>query len=227
MQVQLAQLQRTVNEAKAQLGSAEAQSRALRARVDAIPPPVAVAVEQVRREVAYVRGGLAQYSRGQLISEAAMDYVAGHVSDTAFGYLEMVHGTLPHTANGALRTQAGICTEAAVTFATIVHRFGFAVRSVDFNYVDPLPIGTPDGHTAVEVRYNGGWHFFDPTYALFWTDANGGVLSIASVRAGLGALQKNIASFTNVFETGVLGNDTWFETDPATGIVIGKTKLLR
>jgi transglutaminase superfamily protein len=228
VQQQLSQLQRTVNQATVQLGIAAAQSGELRARIDAIPSPLAVAVEQVRREVAYARGGLAQYPRGQLISEAAMDYVAGHVSDTAFGYLEKVHGRLPRdTANSALRTQAGICAEASVTFATMVHRFGFAVRSVDFNYVDPAPTDAPDGHTAVEVYYSGGWHYYDPTYGLFWTDPQGDVLSIAAVRAGQGTLQKNVASFTNIFETAVLGDDTWFETAPTTAVVIGTTKLIR
>ena len=36
---------------------------------------------------------------------------------------------------------------------------------------------TPDGHVAVEVQYDGGWHFFDPTYGQFWTDSSGKVLS--------------------------------------------------
>jgi hypothetical protein len=219
LQRQASQLQRTLNEARTQL-------RKTQARLDT-PSPLAVAVEQVRREVAYVKGGVPQYSRAQLIAEAAMDYVAGHVSDTAYGYVAAFGGKLPHpTANGALLTQAGICTGAAVTFGTIVHHFGFPVRSVNFYYDDPPPNPAPDGHVAVEVRYDGGWHFFDPTFGLFWTDSKGKVLSIGDVRAGVGSLQKNVAAFTNVFEDAVFGDDAWFVTDPATRIAFRATPVV-
>jgi hypothetical protein len=217
---QVSHLQRTLDEAKAHLSAAEARLRT--------PSPLSVAVEQVRREVAYVKGGVPQYSRDQLISEAAMDYVAGHVSDTAYGYVAAFGGSrLPRpTANGALRTQAGICTGAAVTFGTIVHHFGLPVRSVNFYYDDPAPLDAPDGHVAVEVLYGGGWHFFDPTFGLFWTDSSGKVLSITEVRAGLGSMQKNAAAFTNVFEDAVFGNDAWFVTAPATRIAFRATPVI-
>lgn len=216
---QVQQLQRTLRQARAQLATAEAGLRRT--------SPLAVADAQVSHEVAYARGGL-PYSRGQLISEAALDYVAGHVSDTAYGYLEVSHAKLPRpTAGRSLGAQAGICTGAAVSFATIVHQFGFAVRSVNFYYDDPPPSSTPDGHVAVEVEYGGGWHFFDPTFGQFWTDANGRVLSFADVRAGKGSEQKNVAAFTNVFEDAVFGDDAWFITDPSTRIAFRKTKLIR
>jgi hypothetical protein len=217
LQGQVSQLQRTLDRAKVQLKATEAALRA--------PSPLANANEQVRREVAYVqgRGPLS----GQLVSEAAMDYVFGHVSDTAYGYLETHGGKVPRpTANRTLRAQAGICTGAAVTFAAIVHHFHFAVRSVNFYYNDPPPNNTPDGHVAVEVRYDSSWHYFDPTYGLFWTDANGNVLSIKDVRAGQGTLQKDIAAFTNVFEDSVFGNDVWFLTDPTTSMKFRATKLV-
>jgi transglutaminase superfamily protein len=217
MERQVSQLQRTLQQANVQLRAAQAS----------LPTPLAVAVEQVRREVAYVKGGVPQYSRGQLISQAAMDYVAGHVSDTAYGYVAAFGGKLPHpTANTALLTQAGICTGAAVTFGTIVHHFGFPVRSVNFYYDDPPPNDTPDGHVAVEVFYDGSWHFFDPTFGLFWTDGKGRVLSIRDVRAGLGSVQKNVAAFTNVFEDAVFGNDAWFVTEPTTRIAFRATPVI-
>lgn len=199
---------------------------ALQARLHA-PSPLAVAVNQVRTEVAYVKTGV-PYSRGQLVSEAAMDYVAGHVSDTEYGYLESSGGKVPSpAANAALRTQAGICTGAAVSFATIVHRLGFRVRSVNFFYFDlPPDQNTSDGHVGVEVYYDDAWHYFEPTYGLFWTDPKGNVLSIHQVRAGQGTLQKNVASFTNVFEDAVFGNDVWFLTDPNTKVKYGIEQLL-
>lgn len=217
---QVSQLQRTLEDAKAHL-------RAARAGLDA-SSPLDVALQQIRREYAYVKGGVPQYSKGQLISEAAMDYVAGHVSDTAYGYLAVFEKKRipPPTPNAALGTQAGICTGAAVTFGTIVHRLGFKVRSVNFYYDDPPPYDTPDGHVAVEVWYDGGWHFFDPTYGLFWTDASGNVLPVSEVRAGLGTLQKNVAAFTNVFEDAVFGNDAWFVTDPTTRIAYWATVVV-
>jgi Transglutaminase-like superfamily len=212
---QVVQLQRTLKQASAQLTTTEA----------GLHTPLAVADAQVRREVEYVQGGV-HYSRAQLIAEAALDYVAGHVSDTAYGYLELSHARLPSAlANQALSTQAGICTGAAVTFATIVHHFGLTVRSVNFYYDDPAPENTPDGHVAVEVRYGGDWHFFDPTYGQFWTDSSGNVLSLSDVRAGKGTEQKNVAAFTNVFEDAVYGNDAWFITDPTTRIAYYATKL--
>ena len=212
---EMSRLQRTVNKAKAQLASAEAT----------VPTPLALAVKQVRREVAYVKGGVS-YSHGQLVSQAAMDYVTGHVSDTAFGYLKLSGGRLPkNRPNPALAAQAGVCSHAAVTFAAIVEALGLRVRSVNFNYVDPGPNPTSDGHVAVEVFYDGGWHFFDPTFGAFWTTRGGSVISISEVRAGLGTLQKDVAAFTNVFEDAVLGDDMWFVTDPTATVLIGATEL--
>lgn len=221
LQRQVSQLQQTLAAAKAQLKTAQAD-------LDA-QSPLDVADKQIAREYAYVKGAMTQYSRGQLISEAAMDYVAGHVSDTAYGYIAAFIGKKkvpPSTPNSALGTQAGICTGAAVTFGTIVHHFGFTVRSVNFYYDDPPPGDTPDGHVAVEVRYDGGWHFFDPTYGLFWTDSSGKVLPVSAVRAGQGTLQKNVADFTNLFEDSVYGNDAWFITDPATTLKYGATSVV-
>lgn len=221
LQRQVSQLQQTLNAARTQLATARAEL--------VTPTPFQVALKQISREYVYVKGGVPQYSKGQLISEAAMDYVAGHVSDTAYGYIEAFVGKKevpPPTPNSALGTQAGICTGAAVTFGTIVHHFGFAVRSVNFYYNDPPPGDTPDGHVAVEVRYDGAWHFFDPTYGLFWSDASGHVLPVSDVRAGQGTLQKDVAGFTNIFEDAVFGNDAWFVTDPTTTLAYGATQVV-
>ena len=219
LQRQVSQLQRTLRKAKEQVNAAEG----------ALDTPLEVALKQVEREVAYVKGGVPQYSKGQLVAEAAMDYVAGHVSDTAYGYIAVFEGKRrvpPPTPNSSLGTQAGICTGAAVTFGTIVNHFGLKVRSVNFYYNDPPPYDTPDGHVAAEVWYDGGWHFFDPTYGLFWTDANGHVLPVSEIRNGLGSLQKNVAAFTNIFEDAVFGNDAWFVTDPTTRIAYNATGLV-
>ena len=220
---QLSHLRRTLDEAKAQLSAAEAHSAALHAQIAATPRPLAVAVSQVRHEVAWA-DGRAHNPPAQLVAQAAMDYTVGHVSTGAFGYLELVKGTLPgYQPNRILGAQAGICGQASWAFAAIVRQFGLHVRSVVFSYDDPG--GTPDGHTAAEVSYGGSWHFFDPTYGQFWTDAAGNVLSIAQIRAGLGTRVKDLASFTNLVEDASLGDDTWFITKPTTGMQIGTLTL--
>lgn len=223
LQAQASQLEGTLMQTAGQLSTAQAQVSGLQAQLDAIPSPLSVAVAQVQREVAYVQGGVAQ-PYGQLISEAAMDYTVGHVSDTAYGYLEWFGGTLPgFDPSTILSAQAGICGQAANVFAAIVGAFGFPVRSVQFFYANPD--GTAAVHVTVEVSYGGAWHYFDPTYGELWTDTGGHVLSIADVRAGVGTLQKDVASFTNIFEDAVLGDDTWFVRDPATTVVIGAEEL--
>ncbi|HET9115274.1 MAG TPA: transglutaminase domain-containing protein [Gaiellaceae bacterium] len=216
---QMSQLGRTLNTAKGQLSAAETRSADLQAALRT--PPLTIAVDRVRDEVAYVQGGL-PYPRGQLVAEAAMDYVVGHVSDTEYGY-RLYHGgsALPVDPNAALGAQAGICGHAAAAFAGIVRLLGFAVRHVNFSYTDPN--GSAGDHVAVEVFYSRSWHYFDPTYGEIWTDAGGDVLSISEIRSGAGTLRKDVLSFTNVFEDGVFGNDTWFVTDPATGVAIGPT----
>lgn len=183
---------------------------------------------QVRHEVQWAEGDTTTALSGQLVSEAAMDYVVGHVSTGAYGYLELVLGEPPggpdlpsywEPVNTILASQTGICVHAERSFAAIVRALGFPVRDVGFDFVDPD--GTADAHAAAEVEYDGGWHFFDPTFGQFWTDASGDVLSIDAVRANGGIEHRDDASFTNLIEDpeSPAGGDTWFETDPSTVLV--------
>ena len=192
------------------------------------PDPLAIAVEQVRREVAYESSRL-PYSQGRLVAQAAMDYVVGHVSASAYGYLETEGLPLPApTASAVLAIQAGICGHAALTFAAIVRQFGFDARSVQFYYTDPsgpAGLGTPDSHIADEVFYDGGWHFFDATFGDYFVDANGDVLSITDERTSGGTEIKDLSSFTNLAEDYFYGNGTAFETDPATTVVLDGQKF--
>lgn len=193
--------------------------------------PFSVALRQVRREVEWAQASMVAPLGGQLVAEAAMDYVVGHVSTGAYGYLELLFGEpaggadLPSYYEGVnriLASQTGICLQAERTFSAIVRAFGFRVHDVGFNFVEPN--GLPDSHSAAEVYYDGGWHFFDPTYGQFWTDSAGQVLPIESVRAGAGIEHRDAASFTNLVEDlqSPVGGDTWFETDPQTTVVIVK-----
>lgn len=222
LRAQAVGLQASLQQRTAERDAARAQVASLQAQIAAVPTPLAVAVERVRRDVAYQeQGGLLPYSHGRLVSQAAMDYVVGHVSASAYGYLEVFGGGVPAaTPDAVLAAQAGICGDSALTFAAIVKRFGFDVRSVQFYYTDPPPWSTPDGHIAVEVFYDGGWHFFDPTFGTYWQDANEDVLSITDLRANGGTRVKDAASFTNLAEDHLYGDSTEFETDPATVVTL-------
>lgn len=219
---ELAQTTAALTQTRAQLAAAQASATSLQARLDAIPTPLAVAEEQVRREVFYEQQQDLPYSPGRLVAQAAMDYVNGHVSASAYGFLSVTHGVLPvATPESVLGGQAGICGHAALTFADIVKHFGYEVRSVQFYYTDPPPYSTPDSHIATEVYYDGSWHFFDPTFGVLWFDqTTGNVLSITDARAGLGTKSKDEATFTNLAEDFFYGDGTSFETDPATSVVL-------
>jgi hypothetical protein len=213
------------NEARAALQAAQGKSTALQGQVTslqnqlaAIPKPLAVAVEQVRREVAWARGGTS-YSYGRLVAQSAMDYAVGHVSTGAWGYLVITGGQFPsRTPDGILGAQAGLCGNASYVFAKIVQQFGLEVRRIVFDF--QTPTGIPDAHTAAEVYYDGGWHYFDPTFGVIWTDANGNVMSITDARAGGATEQKDTVSFTNLIEDPwFTGDDVGFELDPATTVL--------
>jgi transglutaminase-like putative cysteine protease len=199
------------------------QVAALQAQIAATPTPLAVAVEQVRREVAFAEqyGGGAPYAHGRLVAQAAMDYVVEHVSSTAYGYLEIFGEPLPaSTPDAVLGSQAGICGHAALAYAAIVKRLGLPAQSAQFYYDDPGNV--PDSHIAVEVLYDGGWHYYDPTFGVFFTDATGNVMSITDARAGGATKHKDEVSFTNLVEDTYYGDDTWFMTDPATVVALGQ-----
>jgi transglutaminase superfamily protein len=224
LQAQNAALQAQVSTLAKARDAALAQVAALEAQIAAAnPKPLDVAVEQVRREVAYAEqfAGGVPYSHGRLVAQAAMDYVVDHVSATAYGYLEIFGGQLPGpTPDAVLESQTGLCGDAALTFAAIVKRLGLPARSVQFYYDDPGNV--PANHIAVEVSYDGGWHNFDPTFGVFWTDSTGNALSITDVRAGSGTQQKDELAFTNLVENVYYGYDAWFETDPTTVVEIDK-----
>lgn len=225
LQIQIGTLQHIVGDLQDQVTSLHGQVTSLQTQLDDIPAPSAVAVQQVQHEVAWAQSDNDPRSAGELTALSAMNYVAGHVSTAEYGYLEITGGTLPKAnADSILGAQAGICGHASVAFATIMSELGYPVRSAQF-YFD-TPAGDPDSHIAVEVQYDGAWHFFDPTFGVYWTDTNGDVMSITDVRAGGGTEHKDDAAFTNVIEDPWFnGDDSAFLTDPATDFVIGAEPL--
>ena len=223
---QIGGLQPVVAERTAERDAALRQVSSLQTQIAATPRPLVVAVEQVQREVAWAQHGTSgstwaphgpsPLSLGELRAVSALNYVVGHVSASAYGYFEIMGAQLPFASpDSVLAAQAGFCGDAALTFAALVKHFGYEVRSVQFYFTTPG--GAPDNHIAVEVFYGGGWHYIDPTFGVYWTDAAGNVLSIADVRAGAGVEHKDAASFTNLLEDPWFdGDDVAFETDPAT-----------
>lgn len=185
------------------------------------PSPTAIAVAQVQHEVQWASGGAPPYSHDELTALAALEYVVGHVSVAEYGYLEVAKLPLPaHTPDAILGAQAGICGETSLAFASIMQHLGYTTRRVAFYWTDP--VWGPDAHTAVEVAYGGSWHYFDPTFDQYWTDSAGNVMSISGVRASGGTRYKNNLGFTNLIENlWFNGDDTAFQTDPATTVVLG------
>jgi hypothetical protein len=225
LQAMFGQTTALLKQTQAQLASSQAQVVSLQAQLAAIPTPLSVAEEQVRREVYWAEHVDDANPDGKLVAISAMNYVVGHVSTGAYGYLELVGGALP-TSNpdSILGTQTGICGNAAIAFAAIVRHFGYPVRAVQFYYVTPN--GIPDSHIADEVFYDGAWHYLDPTFGAFWADGGGHVLSIDDARGGGGIEHRDLAAFTNVVEDPwFAGDDTAFLTDPSTSVVIDGTRI--
>jgi hypothetical protein len=212
----------TLTQVNAALSASQSEVSSLQAELAAIPEPLSAAVSVVQREVAW--SGPQPYSVGEMTALAAMDYTVGHVSAGVYGYQEQHGLTLPDwEPDLILRQEAGICGQSAAVFVGIMQRLGYQVRSVQFYFTNPD--GSADTHVAVEVYYDGGWHFFDPTYAAYWSDTSGNVLPISDIRAGAGTMHKDVMAFTNIVgdaDSGVASqNDIWFETDPPTQVVIG------
>lgn len=134
------------------------------------PSLISQAEQDVGDRVAYVERTLALEHRrlphDYLVSLSAMSYVVGHVSAPQYGFLETTHRALPTTPTEALAQQAGICGQAASTMLAILRHFDVRARRVAVYYSTPR--ARSNGHTTVEVRYDGSWHWFDPTWGTIY-----------------------------------------------------------
>lgn len=217
---QIASLQTDLAHRTNELDVAQKQATALQGKLDAIPTSLLAAEQYLDRVVWAAEATDPNRPKGEIVSLEAMNYVAdNHVNLFMRAYL-LNHGGLPSlaTANDILTAQAGLCGNAEIAFEALVRHFGFDVRRVNFYYDDPASV--PDGHTAAEVYYDGAWHFFDPTFSIYWRGAGGGVLDINTVRASGGTEHKNNDLLFNVIENERDplgdGDDSWFETAPGT-----------
>jgi len=155
------------------------------------PSELAQATEQVENEAAYLTAvlrssGQRDVPREYVLSLVTMNYVVGHVSAPMFGRLVTINpeaaprgDDVVTVAERSLALGAGICGNAAATFAAILDRLGVENRSVQF-YFDS------GNHIAAEVFYAGRWHYFDPTWGTFYRAPAGAapaaVLSVDEIR---------------------------------------------
>lgn len=147
---------------------------AMPASADDPPPQTSQAVNEVAKSVAYSDLVLAENGialpHEYVVAQAAMTYTVGHVSAPAYGYQnEIAHGPLPvgstsaEVAERTLEVEAGICGNAANVMLTILSNLGVTGRLVNVYYSTPK--APANGHSTVEVWYQGEWHWFDPTWA--------------------------------------------------------------
>ena len=218
-----------------QLGATQQQVTALgnevsslQAQLAAIPTALAQAEGQLERKIRWAEQfAPSSYSSGKITALAAMHYVSTHVSSTAAVFAPPVSlppgGDQAAYANAILSAGVGECSYHVLVFNVLMAHFGYRTRAVSFYYQDPWTLA-PGAHSAVEVLYDGAWHYFDPTFSIYWTDpTTGNVLDIATERqGGNGVEYKNNGLFLNLFENPFYNGDTTgFETDPATNVVIG------
>ena len=70
----------------------------------------------------------------------------------------------------------GLCGRRAGVFVQLARRAGLRAARLDF-----LRFGS-SGHSAAQVAYDGGWHYFDVTYAGYF-QKEGRILSFAEIQA--------------------------------------------
>lgn len=228
---QTASFQTTVEQLGAtqqQVAALENEVSSLQLQLAATPTTLAQAEGQLEWKIRWAEQfAPASYSAGQLTALAAMNYVSTHVSSTAAVFAPPVSlppgGDQAAYANAILTAGVGECSYHVLVFDVLMAHFGYRTRPVSFYYQDPWTQAA-GAHSAVEVFYDGAWHYFDPTYSVYWTDmTTDNVLDIATERQGGNGLEhKNNGLFLNLFENPFYSGDTTgFETDPATDVVVG------
>lgn len=84
-----------------------------------------------------------------------------------------------YTTRRAIVQRTAECGGSSIVLQLAARRLGYATRGVGFFGV-PIQLG----HTAVEVYWDDGWHFLDPSFGAFFTDdgtLGGEILDIESV----------------------------------------------
>lgn len=138
-----------------------------------------IAEQVVRHEIAYLADRSAGSPLGYIQASVVSTYVAGHLSPIAYATMRRDGIPLPtggqnaEIAELALASGAGLCGQASSAAMVLYDRLGAEARQLDIWHAQ-------GGHTTVEVRYEDGWHWFDPIFATHYSDG-GNVLGLLDV----------------------------------------------
>lgn len=115
---------------------------------------------------------LAAISAMQIVNAIASEYrIEASKAVSSVGNISR-HG-LEH----GWRSFSGDCYTKAVIMMQIMQSLHIPVREIKFWHID----GTSLGYAACEVYYNDSWHYFDPTWGLYFRDSNKNILSLQDI----------------------------------------------
>ncbi|WP_206460028.1 transglutaminase-like domain-containing protein [Anaerovorax sp. IOR16] len=131
------------------------------------------------------------------------------------------------TLEGIIKDRIGACGDRSSVLAALAATQGLETRILSLaNY----PKGT--GHAVVEIKVNGKWAVYDPSFGSFYTTTPENkrspyVLSLKELRAGKGRLASCIVGFPELLVSnvsyGFLGPDIYEKANPI--VVMGVDKM--
>lgn len=77
----------------------------------------------------------------------------------------------------AWHSSAGDCYAKVYVMMEILNNLHIPAREINYWHID----GTSVGYAACETYYNDSWHYFDPTWGLYFKDSNKKILSLQRV----------------------------------------------
>ncbi|MFP4500516.1 MAG: transglutaminase-like domain-containing protein [Candidatus Hydrogenedentota bacterium] len=121
--------------------------------------------------------------------------------------------------SACLAAGKGYCTDMAQAFVALCRRMGLPARVNSFHNIEWM-----QGHSAAEVHYDGGWHFFDPTFAVFFysRDAYDGRGRVRPLRELIGGAETPEHCFAVVPEVWTGENTHPPRPEPAAGKNAGR-----
>lgn len=127
---------------------------------------------------AKVAGGGKNYEKIAAIS--AMQMVNAFVSDYRVKAAKNIPDIDSYRGNGAEKgwyLSAGFCDVKAYAMVCIMQYLQIPVREIQFWHIN----GESIGHAACEVYYADSWHYFDPTWGLYFLDSANHVLALDEI----------------------------------------------
>lgn len=112
---------------------------------------------------------------------ASIDEKVKRINWWVHTHLYQVDPEPPNTYLKILEQRRGQCGSSSFVFQGLVKRLGLKTRSVGL-----FCIPRQNGHVGAEVWYEGAWHFFDPSFGVFFSSnakVDGPVASYADIEA--------------------------------------------